>query len=351
LYSFGTGRAEERFPVFRFDGTTPVRTVDELLQNCAKTPQAAARHLAAGEIERWLKLVGRSDLAHVAEESRRAGADPGEALYLFIEFSRMRNYLRRTPRRRLSVLTVGRTGVGKSSMINTLAGRKIADTGETVPVTASVHSYELQINGVPSRIVDTPGLCDGKNLDDSYMDWIRSDVGRLGIDCVLFFTPLYETRVRTDEITAIEKISTAFGVSLWRRSLVVLTFSDYLRDTARYAAKVEGRPEPIRRAIAAAISDPLTVAAIPFIPVTNEQDLNPDGRKWLGMLQLALLDRMAPEGTSLFYGTGPGGGRDDTRFRCYWNDTDPAAYRFICRSSGMTGNCNFCGLPFKKWRA
>jgi hypothetical protein len=233
-------------------------------------------------------------------------------------------------------------------MINTLAGRDVADTGAAVPVTARVHSYEIRINGVPSRIVDTPGLCDGKNLNDSYMDWIRSDVGRLGVDCVLFFTPLYDTRVRTDEIEAIEKISMTFGVNVWRRSLVILTFSDYFHDAALYAAKVERRSAPIKEAIATTISGPLIADAIPFISLTNEQEVNPDGCRWLGKLHLALLDRMAPEGTSLFYGAGPDGGRDDTRFRCYWNDGDPPPYRFICRSAGMAGSCNFCGLRYKK---
>jgi AIG1 family len=218
-----------------------------------------------------------------------------------------------------------------------------------MPATASVVSYDLEINGVPSRIVDTPGLADGKNLDDSYVDWIRRDVGEFGIDCLLFATPLHESRVRTDEIKAIETITNAFGSHIWRRSLVLLTFADFFPEAAQYKLRLERRPPGIAAAIAKATSDPAAAEAIPFIPLTNKDVLNPDGRRWLGRLQLALLDRMAPEGTSLFYGAGPDGGRSDARFRCYIrNNGGPPSYRFICRSAGTTGTCDFCRLPFEK---
>jgi len=334
---------------FEFVGIGTARTPEQLIQLCAKYPDRGATYLAAGDFERWLIGIGRPDLAHVASESRRAGADPGEALLLFIEYSRMRAFLRRTPDRKLSVLLVGRTGVGKSSTLNTISGREVAETGDALPTTAFCYSYDAEINGVPSRIVDTPGLADGMNMDSTYIDWIRSEVGKSGVDCMLFVTMLHETRVRTDEIQAIELVTNAFGAQVWRRSLILMTFADYFPDSTRYAQRNMRRPAPIREAIAKATSDRTIADAIPFVSLTNLSDLNPDGRRWLGTLELALLNRMAPEGTSLFYGTDPDGGRDDNRFRCYLRDGgNPPPYRFICRSLGADGTCNFCGHPFKK---
>jgi hypothetical protein len=334
--------------VFKFGGV-PVQTPSDLFQLCARHPKLAGIYLTGGDFDRWLSAIGRTDLAHVASESRRVSADGTEALHLFIEYCRMRDYLRRTPGRRLGVLLAGRTGVGKSSTINTLAGTQVADTDEYLPTTASVVSYDLEINGVPSRIVDTPGLADGKNLDDSYIDWIRRDVGEFGIDCLLFATPLHESRVRTDEIKAIETITNAFGSHIWRRSLALLTFADHFPEATQFKRKLAARPPGIVEAITKATSDPAAAEAIPFIPLTNKDILNPDGRRWLGKLQLALLDRMAPEGTSLFYGAGPDGGRNDARFRCYLkNGGGPPIYRFICRSAGTTGTCDFCRLSFEK---
>ncbi len=335
--------------IFKFGGVA-TRTPEELLRLCAQSPELGAIYLHGGNFERWLMSIGRGDLARVASESRRVATDPAEALHLFIEYCRMQNYLRRTPGRSLSLLLAGRTGVGKSSTLNTLAGRKVADTGEVEPITAEVKSYEAEINGIPSRIVDTPGLADGKNLDDSYIESIRDAVGRYGVDCMLFVTILHETRVRTDEIHAMEMISKAFGPEVWQRGIVLLTFADYSPDAQQFAWQALRRPAPIRQSIADVISDEVVANAIPFVPMTNTSSVNPDGRSWLGALQLSLLDRMAPQGTSPFYGIDRSGGHgSDTRFRCYIRGTrNPPAYRFICRSLGTSGDCDFCGYSFKK---
>ena len=50
----------------------------------------------------------------------------------------------------------GRTGVGKSSTVNSLLGCEIAKTGKYEPTTNSVDTYEKEVNGVNFIIVDTP---------------------------------------------------------------------------------------------------------------------------------------------------------------------------------------------------
>jgi energy-coupling factor transporter ATP-binding protein EcfA2 len=330
------------------DALRALATSKDLLRLCVTSPDLGARCLANGDVEQWLVSADRRDLARVASESRRAGADPVEALHLFIEYSRMQEFLSRTPGRRLSALLVGRTGVGKSSTLNTLAGREVAQTGEAVPTTARALSYKFQINGVPSRVVDTPGLADGQNLDSSYLERIRREIGQHGVDCMVFVTALHETRVRTDEIRAIEQVTQSFGAEIWCRSLVILTFSDYLADASHYKRGVSRRPEVLKKTISATLDHPGIADAIPFVPVTNDSDQNPDGRRWLGSLQLTLLQRLAPEGTALFRGPDTHGGRNDTRFRCHIRTGEGLPpYRFICRAEGTEGSCNFCGAYFK----
>ena len=94
--------------------------------------------------------------------------------------------------RPLDVLLVGATGVGKSSTLNALFGRKIAKVGEGVdPETMRVGHYELNDS---LRIWDSPGLGDGvasdkihaKTITDNLCQTYTHDDGQWGfIDLVL----------------------------------------------------------------------------------------------------------------------------------------------------------------------
>ncbi|MCV3213991.1 50S ribosome-binding GTPase [Plectonema radiosum NIES-515] len=58
------------------------------------------------------------------------------------------------------LLLVGRTGVGKSSTVNSLMGEKIAKVGDDEATTVEVKAYDRKINDVNFTVFDTPGLCD-----------------------------------------------------------------------------------------------------------------------------------------------------------------------------------------------
>ena len=51
----------------------------------------------------------------------------------------------------------GRTGAGKSSLINALAGRPVEAVG-VLPTTLEPTERELEENGVPLRLLDLPGV-------------------------------------------------------------------------------------------------------------------------------------------------------------------------------------------------
>ena len=61
------------------------------------------------------------------------------------------------------VLVIGRTGVGKSTLINNFLGKEVASMGHTLrSETPTVNPHEGMVEGVPIAVYDTPGLGDIK---------------------------------------------------------------------------------------------------------------------------------------------------------------------------------------------
>ena len=57
---------------------------------------------------------------------------------------------------RLNIMVMGKTGAGKSTLINQVFSRNLAVTGVGKPVTQAIRKYELE--DFPLAIYDTPGL-------------------------------------------------------------------------------------------------------------------------------------------------------------------------------------------------
>jgi GTPase SAR1 family protein len=202
--------------------------------------------------------------------------------------------------KKFTFLLVGRTGVGKSSTINSLMGQAVAPVGDYEPTTMEVKSYENEIGGVNFVVIDTPGLCDEleeKGNDYDYLERIRLNADR--IDLMWFVTRLDDKRVSSDEKRGIKLISDAFKPKIWGQAVIVFTFAKNL-SVEQYSIALEKRTELIRKEIAK-YSGVAVANNIPSIAVDNLSEFTPDGERWLGELYTQVYTRMAREGAGAFF--------------------------------------------------
>lgn len=80
---------------------------------------------------------------------------------------------------KVNIMVVGGTGVGKSSLINKVFGRELAETGSGEPITKGIVSYTYE--GFPAVIYDTEGyeIINGSFDNSNFNKNILSEIKRL----------------------------------------------------------------------------------------------------------------------------------------------------------------------------
>lgn len=138
--------------------------------------------------------------------------------------------------RKISMLFTGRTGVGKSSLINGLIGRPVAlvEAGvHDAGVTKSVECYSENINGVRATVYDSPGLIDGTGKDEQYLDEMYTECK--DVDLIIFAVRISNERFVEGDFTAqvMVKFTRKFGNLIWRKTLVVVTCANLIEQNPK----------------------------------------------------------------------------------------------------------------------
>ncbi|XP_022809669.1 translocase of chloroplast 34, chloroplastic-like [Stylophora pistillata] len=132
----------------------------------------------------------------------------------------------------LTILVMGKFGVGKSSLVNAIVGKPVA-VSEALSVYQNCVSEAKQylckvVEGIDVLVWDSPGLQDGEEKDDLYLADVQQRTKE--IDVIIYCLRMDDARFYPADKRAIKNLTGVFGKQLWKHTVIALTFANEVQD-------------------------------------------------------------------------------------------------------------------------
>lgn len=145
------------------------------------------------------------------------------------------------------LLLLGRTGVGKSSLVNFISGEERCETDPYRACTKQTKEITIDRGNRIYELIDTPGLCEaGTDLDSHYLGLIDEYL-RDEITSPTLVFKADDSRIRTEDYQLLKLLIERYRSRLFINNGLILTFAGNLG--TRYEEKVHARVRHLTTAI------------------------------------------------------------------------------------------------------
>ena len=193
----------------------------------------------------------------------------------------------------IRMMVTGRIRQGKSKLVNTLMGKKVAKEGAGPrSVTHNIESFTQDVNGVQVTVIDTPGFSDLKKSDHITVSEIEKEIGKEPIDLILFCVKMDGT-LQSDDCRIMRNLTRVCGQSIWKNAVFVLTCANNVKVDQTTFAKTQGEWEEMLHEYAHGKGGVQVDIAqqIPVVVAGDEEESLPGYKSWFAPFWVRAFDR------------------------------------------------------------